>query len=459
MKIKVKNLGVIKEASIDLSKRLIVFCGPNNTGKTYISYLIYALTNISSITTEKFSNEQIQEIISRQEVYFKFNINSLYQFREKQLTLLSQNLSTIYGISDEKVNSFFSKFSIEYITTKEEYVDRLLKEAFEFTVQKNKVCIKISKPSNADHVLIANISETEVATEEIQPIVSYQLMSYIYRSLSLYPISFSEIFPVERNSIYTFNKELSLSRNIVIDQIQELGAGSKLDPVEIMNKRLTRYPIAVRDGLAIADDLVNIQNNRSKYASLADEIESDLLNGQVILSKEGEVQFVSNRSKSKKIPIHLSASIVKTLSSLTFYLRHRAKDNDLVIIDEPELNLHPNCQILLVRIFAKMMERGFRLLISTHSDYIIREINNLIMLHSINDEKRLAANDIGYSGVKSINHEEVAAYLFDFRTKTKVSVNPLEVDETGFEVDTIDNAIRGLNEASEELYYMVKYDR
>jgi hypothetical protein len=131
----------------------------------------------------------------------------------------------------------------------------------------------------------------------------------------------------------------------------------------------------------------------------------------------------------------------------------------LVIIDEPELNLHPNCQILLVRIFAKMMERGFRLLISTHSDYIIREINNLIMLHSINDEKRLAANDIGYSGVKSINHEEVAAYLFDFRTKTKVSVNPLEVDETGFEVDTIDNAIRGLNEASEELYYMVKYDR
>lgn len=459
MKIKVQNLGVIKEANIDLSKRLIVLCGPNNTGKTYISYLIYALTNISSVATEKFSEDQIQEIISRNEVAFKFNVNSLYQYREKQLLLLSQNLSTIYGISEDKANSFFPKFSIEYITTKDEYVNRLLNEAFEFTVQKNKVCIKVSKPSNADFVIIENISETEVAIEEIHPIVSYQLMSYIYRSLSLYPISSSEIFPVERNSIYTFNKELSLRRNIVIDQIQELGASSKMDPVEIMNKRITRYPIAVRDGLAVADDLVNIQNNHSKYASLADEIESDLLNGQVILSKEGEVQFVSNRSKSKKIPIHLSASIVKTLSSLTFYLRHRAKDNDLVIIDEPELNLHPDCQILLVRIFAKMMERGFRLLISTHSDYIIREINNLIMLHSINEDKRLSASKIGYSDVTSINHTDVAAYLFNFKSKTKVSVSSLTVDKTGFEVDTIDNAIRGLNEASEELYYMVKYDR
>lgn len=459
MKIKVQNLGVIKEANIDLSKRLIVLCGPNNTGKTYLSYLIYALTNISSIATEKFSDEQIQEIISRQEVGFKFNVNSLYQFREKQLTLLAQNLSTIYGMSEDKANTFFSKFSIEYITTKEEYIERLIKEALEFTVQKNKVCIKVTKPSNADFVFIKNVSEKEVATEEIYPIVSFQLMSYIYRSLSLYPISSSEIFPVERNSIYTFNKELSLSRNIVIDQLQELGAGSKFDPVEIMNRRITRYPIAVRDGLAVADDLVNIQNNQSKFASLADEIEAELLNGQVILSKEGEVQFVSNRSKSKKIPIHLSASIVKTLSSLTFYLRHRAKDNDLVIIDEPELNLHPDCQILLVRIFAKMLENGFRLFISTHSDYIIREINNLIMLHSLNESKRLSANSIGYSGVRSINPKEVAAYLFNFKTRTKVSVNALKVDDTGFEVETIDNAIKSLNEASEELYYMVKYDR
>ena len=41
MKIAVKNLGAIKQAEIDLGKRLNVFCGPNGTGKTYLAYLIY----------------------------------------------------------------------------------------------------------------------------------------------------------------------------------------------------------------------------------------------------------------------------------------------------------------------------------------------------------------------------------------------------------------------------------
>ena len=44
MKINIKGLGAIKEATIDLNKSLTVFCGHNNTGKTYVSYIIYALT-------------------------------------------------------------------------------------------------------------------------------------------------------------------------------------------------------------------------------------------------------------------------------------------------------------------------------------------------------------------------------------------------------------------------------
>lgn len=457
MKLKVQNLGIVKEATIDLSKRLIVFCGPNNTGKTYMSYLIYALTKMSLVVTEKFTDQQIQGILSPNGIDYPFDTELLYQYREKQLVLLKQNLGTIYGISDDRMESFFSHCDISYATTKEEYAQRLVNESFSFWIQKNKICISVSKEAGTQHVHIENISKVEISLEDIMSIVSLQLPSLIYRHLSLYPISNAEIFPVERNSIYTFNKELSLQRNIVIDQIQELGTGSKLDPIEIINKRVTRYPIAVRDGLSIADDLVNIQNNIGKYASFADEIEQELLNGQIILSKDGDVQFISNLAKTKKIPIHISASIVKTLSSLTFYLRHRAQDNDLIIIDEPELNLHPDCQILLVRIFAKMLEKGFRLIISTHSDYIVREINNLIMLHSLDGEKREAANKYGYGQVMPIDPNDVAAYLFNFKTKTKVAVQPITVDDGGFEVSTIDNAIKRLNEASEELYYMMRY--
>ena len=35
MILNIENLGVVKKAQIDLSKKFIVFCGKNNTGKTY----------------------------------------------------------------------------------------------------------------------------------------------------------------------------------------------------------------------------------------------------------------------------------------------------------------------------------------------------------------------------------------------------------------------------------------
>ena len=76
----------------------------------------------------------------------------------------------------------------------------------------------------------------------------------------------------------------------------------------------------------------------------------------------------------------MTASIIKTLSSLVVYLKHIANFNDLIIIDEPEINLHPSNQIIIARLLARLANKGFRLLISTHSDYIVREFNNLVIL-------------------------------------------------------------------------------
>lgn len=46
MKLRIQQIGPIPKVSVDLTKKLTVFCGPNNTGKTYISYYVYALTNV-----------------------------------------------------------------------------------------------------------------------------------------------------------------------------------------------------------------------------------------------------------------------------------------------------------------------------------------------------------------------------------------------------------------------------
>ena len=42
MIIQIKELGAIKEATVNLDKKLTVFCGPNGTGKTYMAYVLYS---------------------------------------------------------------------------------------------------------------------------------------------------------------------------------------------------------------------------------------------------------------------------------------------------------------------------------------------------------------------------------------------------------------------------------
>jgi hypothetical protein len=262
------------------------------------------------------------------------------------------------------------------------------------------------------------------------------LPDFVAKILSMEGILGSRLLPVERNSIYTFSKELSLSR------LQ--------NNYDLEMKREIRYPLPIVNSLVSAEDLAFTQKKKSPYFALAEEIERKILRGNVSVSDSGEVLF-QPQHMDEAIPFLLSASLIKTLSGLIIYLKHKADGYELLIIDEPELNLHPDNQILLARIFAKMVNAGIRLLISTHSDYIVRELNNMIMLSS----KEIDKKEFGYEDDEYLNPEDVGAYLFNFTKENpdRVIVENLPVAEDGFEVTTMDAAIASLNERSMNLYY------
>ena len=111
------------------------------------------------------------------------------------------------------------------------------------------------------------------------------------------------------------------------------------------------------------------------------------------------------------------------------------------------------------KIVGKMINAGIRLLISTHSDYIIRELNNLIMLSSAPEEMNEQLQKWGYTKDMGIKPQEVGAYLFNYgEGENMVNVTPIEVNDYGFEVKTIDDSINKQNEISETLYYELKYE-
>lgn len=443
MKIKLQNLGVVKEAEIDLCKKLSLFCGPNSTGKTYVAYVIYGLTKLLMVGVPLF---KIQELLEKKELNIQLDYTKLFNLQKEYLKYINNNISAEFASKPD----FFTSFRLQLLTSLEEFQVDLQKTEVLFDYEFATISIRLKKDINSDLVKVTlqkpvTLTNASTATE-----------TYILAILSKYLINKtlldSFILPVERNSVYTFSKELSLKRLKKSDDNQNIEEAAELQ------ERITRYPHAIRDALAVAEDLANIIKKETKYKFLADDIEHDILHGKILVSEQGELQFSSANYSDIILPVHLSASLIKTLSGLIIYLRHQATSNDLIIIDEPELNLHPDNQILLTRIFAKLVNNGFRLLISTHSDYIIREINNLIMLSSKKPEIKILSEQFGYQEDHKLDPNIVGAYLFNFNSdnNTKVVVEILPVLENGFEIKTIDEAINKLNDVSEELFYALK---
>ena len=142
------------------------------------------------------------------------------------------------------------------------------------------------------------------------------------------------------------------------------------------------------------------------------------------------------------------------MASLVIYLRHIARKGDTLIVDEPEMNFHPDVQILLARIFAKLSNEGIHVVISTHSDYIIREINNMIMagaLYSKGKEKE--AETCGYDKDTQLIKDSVEVIYFNPNPQTGiVETQSLEIKDEGFEVTSIDDAIIKQNQRTDNLY-------
>ena len=126
----------------------------------------------------------------------------------------------------------------------------------------------------------------------------------------------------------------------------------------------------------------------------------------------------------------------------------------MLIIDEPEINLHPKYQVMIARILAKIVNAGIRLIISTHSDYIIRELNNLIMLSSIKDEKTI--KKLGYTKDLVLTKDDIAPYYFEFQEGNNVIGKEEDVTKTGFSISEIDKVINSQVETSQNIYEIIE---
>lgn len=457
MKLQIKELGAIKEGTIDLSKKLNVFCGPNGTGKTYMAYTIYGL--LKNQIHIGSNEELVKNLIDNKNIHHIIDFDALHEYRKDLVSNFKDDFDSLFGIGEELAKQFFGNTCIEFKESDEEFENTLTQCAFESLLSIRKTNIKFIKQSNSKELQIELLDKT-ISNEDIRTLNVF-LNSAILSLLATYPISSTYILPVERNSIFTFSKELSISKQEAVDHFHAMTSKNKIDRFDLLFKKTTRYPLAIKDGLMIADDLAETKKNTSDFFEFATEIENELLHGKVIITNDGDIQFKPDKAQKRLLPIHMTASIIKSLASLVIYLKHLAKNNDLIIIDEPEINLHPDNQIILTKLFARLINKGFRLLISTHSDYIVRELNNLIMLSSDKDEIQKLKETFNYKSDEYINKDDIEVHFFDYPKKKtgnkQVIIEKLEILSSGFEIPTVNDTIEEQNNIAEELFYALEY--
>ena len=418
MKLKISNLGPIDSMVIDMSKPFILFAGDNGTGKTYAATYLYTLISMISVYIDSLGLHVLQRFENN--IEGELNADELYDSLDTFFKNRQNDILSYMNLNIQK-----DSFKCEIVTTKEEWREELLKRAVSLWSD------EVVKKTNS---LNYHIELRGVGRSELQVMQSFLITALYFDGIIL-----AKMFTAERSGIYTFSKELSVGR--------------LRNPEERLN---VRYPRPIADGLADAADLTSKNRITFDDGAFAAEIERMILHGNLTVSDEGEISY--HVSEDTELGFNESSSAIKTLAPLVFYLRYSAGQFNLLFVDEPELNLHPKNQILLAKVFVKMINAGLRLVISTHSDYIIREINNMIMADELNKAGDKVFTNKGYDESLCLSQDKFAPYLFEKNPKGKVNVTPLEVDRYGFNMPSIDEAINSQNEVTNTFYEVLKYD-
>jgi predicted ATPase len=124
----------------------------------------------------------------------------------------------------------------------------------------------------------------------------------------------------------------------------------------------------------------------------------------------------------------------------------------MLMIDEPEMNLHPENQRRLARYFARLVNEGYKVYITTHSDYIVKELNTLIMLYRQREHEKNIMKQYGYAPEELLDPAKVRVYMTQEVESQKFTFVKAEIDaEQGIYLPSFDDTINEMNEIQDRI--------
>ncbi|QHP79815.1 hypothetical protein EO763_07640 [Pectobacterium odoriferum] len=475
MKLNIENLGTVKSGFFSTNDLTIIF-GKNNSGKTYLSYATYILAkkfneavknefpiiDILNKSKEKTYIENIHQIkIPLENLFYKTTVGKVQK-------ITNGILSTGFCVNPD----FFKKTKITFDFNS--ILDLAIKKNLETSVLHplgSQVAF-IKKEKNSDHLIITFSKNTHIQTETVDDNTREFMDRYFCDTItdelvsSLCDLGISNPFIItsERTGVELFYPELDNNRSYMAEEylrksIHTISSQKNSNFRHHFERNISKYSLPVADNIrAIRNGNLKKTNSElsktKNFKNIKDSLEK-MTKGEFIRNEFGDTTFAIKNKKGDleaEIPLQVASSSIKAMSFIDLYINKLALKDSTLIIDEPELNLHPDNQVIMAELIVRLVNSGIKIIMTTHSDYIIREINNRIKLNRIKDKKdkltQFVELDIDILSPKKVNV---------FHIEDSGVISDISVDDNGIETVIFDDVIISTSDREDNINYELEY--
>ena len=390
MKLTIKNFARIKEAEINIDG-ITIIAGENNTGKTTIGKVLFSCFNSLNNIEEAILLDKKKAINREFFELFKILLNEYVIHNEDELTL-------------GKIQNITNILYYNYINTKKNIYDILIDKLKEYVDIKDETIINHIKKTAKRIEEYINISYNKLAYKKIEEYFNDMFNNQINSRIEKDTIAEINIldlyFKFKNDERIDTSLNYSNKRNIFF-----------IDNPFIFDRNDYPYSLSIAESHLINSILHSEKPNtldkilaEEKLKNIYDKL-SNAVNGKIV-EKDKEF-YLEEDFFYEPISVHNLSAGLKSFAIIKMLLERNAlKEDDILILDEPEIHLHPKWQLLYAEIIVLLQkEFNIYILITTHSPYFLEAIEMYSKLHGMQEKTNYYLADIEnkYSVFKLVN--------------------------------------------------------
>lgn len=386
MKLRVDNLALIKHAEIDIDG-ITVIAGNNNTGKSTVGKILFSMFNALNNLDDKIQKQRVEQLTDA--VRYSFFETAKEERRVGRFSVIHYIVRRVLdNIESGKIGwesifaSLVEKFDLEL---SDEIKEKLQKEV-------EDVC---TWPK--DRLLLDSLQTSFSGVFNGQINSLYQTGSEAKIDLFIKDALTSIAF--QKNEIIHYSSEISLihkaiyySSPLVIDFIE----GWRFP--DVMTRNLCRLLIDYGDAITDDQNLYAQSLQLGRLENVISKIKS-VVPGQLV--KDGHGYALKLPNCGEPIVLKNLSTGIKAFMVLRMLIEASLiKKRDILILDEPEIHLHPTWQLIYAELIVLLQkEFDLSIVITTHSPFFLNAIQTYSKKYDTTNKLRLYVSEVSHDGV------------------------------------------------------------